>query len=88
MRRAEFIKLVTESSEVRTWADAKALFWLRRHACSSCIDSTPSIYIILVDGLYLRETAVSTYIFEVVFHVGKVNAEWHTFKQDGTTIFD
>jgi hypothetical protein len=53
MSRAEFIKLVTESSEVRTWADAKALFWLRRHACNSCIDSTPSIYMILVDRFYL-----------------------------------
>lgn len=88
MSRAEFIKLVTESSAVRTCADAKALFWLRRHACNSCIDSTPSICMALVDILYLRVLTVSIYLFEVVFHVRKVNAERHTLEQDRTTIFD
>ncbi len=72
MNRAWFINFVRDSSEVRTWAVAKALFWLRRHACNSCIDTTPSTYIVLVLQMKLWLQGIRylrNYLFEIVFHI-------------------
>ena len=45
MRCAWVMKFGSDESAVTTCADAKALFWLRRHTCSSWIATTPDTWI-------------------------------------------